>query len=118
MKKPASLGMKRAPKSAAAAVPAGDKDIFTISVLDQQGNVMATDPSWTLASTTGDATVLTLDPPTGLSVGEHFLKAGTVSNHHVVTFPDGTSLSLDDTVTITGVPGSLVGVHSTPAVGP
>lgn len=114
--KPAKLGMKRVAKSTAA--PAGDKDVFTVVVLDQQGNVIPTDPSWVMTATSGDPTIVTMDPPIALAVGEHFLKAGTVTDTFSVEFPDGTSLSLTDSLTVTGVPGSLVGSHSTPVVGP
>jgi hypothetical protein len=115
-----SLALAKSPTKTggkfAAGVPAGDQDTVTIGVLDQQGNPMVTDPAWTLTSVSGDDTVVHIHNVTGLVATEHFHKAGTVNVHHEVSFPDGTKLSLDDTVTVTGVPGSLTATHSAPVV--
>jgi hypothetical protein len=111
---PAKLAFKKMLKSGTG--PAGDKDTVTITVLDQQGNPLPT--AATIVPTSSDLTTLTTDQPVGMTYGEHFLKAGSVSVAIVATFADGTTLSLSDSVSITGVPGSLVATHSAPVVGP
>ena len=118
MSKPVRLAFARNTKKFGAVVaPAGDQDTCTISVLDQQGNPYA-GAAPTIVPTSSDSTTLTTDAPVGLTYGEHFLKAGAVSVTIVATFADGTTLSLSDSVSITGVPGSLVATHSAPVVGP
>src|SRR5437016_6143242 len=116
MSKPAKFGLARAKhKFGAATVPAGDKDTVTIAILDQQGNPYTGPLVPTVTASSSDGVTLTTDPPTGLTYGEHFLKAGTAAVHIGVSFDDGSTLPpVDDLVTITGSPGSFTVTHSAP----
>jgi hypothetical protein len=98
-------------------VPVGDKDTVTVAVLDTAGNPYTGPLTFSVTgNSSSDTTVLTTDPPVGMSYDEHFLKAGTVTVHIVVTFSDASTLTLDDTVTVSGAPGSLTATHSAPVV--
>jgi hypothetical protein len=118
MAKAAKIGMAKA-KPAAGGGPSGDKDTVTITALDNSTPPVAFPMTGaTITAVPSDPTTLTTDAPQGATYGEHFLKAGTVTVAITATFPDGTVLTLTDSVVITGAPGSLVATHSIPILGP
>jgi len=116
-KKLGSFGCK---KTMRASGPSGDKDTVTIGGLLNTDGTPYTGPAPTITSTSSDPTTVSLDPPTGLTYGEHFLKTGTVTVTIVATATDGSGavVTQSDTVTVTGVLGSFTATHSLPVVGP
>ena len=116
MAKPAKLCRAKQPKQAT--VPQGDVDTVTITVLDTAGQPYTGPLTFTVAAVSNDTTTLTIDTPSGNTYGEHFLKAGSVTVAITATFSDGSTLTLNDSVVISGAPGSLVATHSIPIVGP
>jgi hypothetical protein len=118
MSKPAKLGRARPPVKDAN-VPSGDKDTVTITCMDNSTPPVPFPMTGaTITATSGTPTLLTTDAPIANAYGEHFLGTGSVSVAIQATFPDGTVLTLSDSVSISGAPGNLVATHSIPILGP
>jgi hypothetical protein len=116
--KPAKIGMKKMPIKAGGG-PTGDKDTVTITALDNSTPPVPFPMTGaTITAVSSDITTLTIDAPVGATYGEHFLQPGSVTVTITATFPDGTVLTLTDSVVITGQVGSLVATHSLPVIGP
>jgi hypothetical protein len=118
MSKPAKLGRARPPVRDAN-VPSGDKDTVTITCMDNSTPPVAFPMTGAvIVATSGTPALLTTDAPIANAYGEHFLGTGSVVVAIQATFPDGTVLTLSDSVSISGAPGNLVATHSIPILGP
>jgi hypothetical protein len=122
-KVPGKFGIARVMKSGGGQV--GFQDTVTIGGFLNNDNTPYTGAPPTITSTSATPAALALDPPVGLTYGEHFLAPGAIVVTIVATFPDpaATVVTQTDTVTLTPAPppappGSFTVTHSLPVVGP
>ncbi len=111
-----AAGMKAA-KKAKAGDPVPDYVLqdnqdgsFTINGADAQGATVDISAVATLAVTSSDDTIVSVDPPAGMNVACHALKPGSASLEVTATWNDGSVGPFTITVPVTSTAGPATGL--------
>lgn len=89
-------------------------DTFTVGGVDAGGAPVDISGVATLTATSGDPSVMTVDPPAGMVATAHALKPGTVTLTFIATWTDGSvgPFTIDQPVSVTG--SAATGLTVTP----
>jgi hypothetical protein len=121
-KSAAPQGRMKAAKAGAAVdfqIVDNEDDTFTVGGVDAAGAPVDISSVATLDATSGDPSVMSVDPPAGMVVTAHALKPGSVTLTFTATWNDGSigPFTIDQPVSVTGGPATgLIVTPGTPTV--